>query len=135
MYLDGVTDAMLKGLNEQVSSMRYNIIDSAVSVALIYTLLPRYGVDGYIAVLFITELLNAFLSMNRLICVTDFSFSLKKDILRPLLAACLASVLVRQFANFFFSGIASTSLSLAAAVIFVFVIYTALLYLSKNICD
>jgi len=135
MYLDGVTDAMLKGLNEQMSSMRYNIIDSAVSVVLIYTLLPRYGVDGYIAVLFITELLNAFLSMNRLICVTDFSFSLKKDILRPLLAACLASVLVRQFANFFFSGIASTSLSLAAAVIFVFVIYTALLYLSKNICD
>ncbi len=135
MYIDGVTDAMLKGLNQQVSSMRYNIIDSAVSVILIYTLLPRFGVDGYIAVMFITELLNAFLSMNRLVCVTDFTFSLKKDILRPLLAACLSSFFVWRITYIFFNGMTASALPLVVAILSVFIIYIALLRLSKNICD
>lgn len=133
MYIDGVTDAMLKGLNEQVSSMRYNIIDSAVSVALIYTLLPRYGVDGYVAVIFITELLNAFLSMNRLISVTDFTFSLKKDILRPLLAVCLSAFAVCKMANLCFDGIAAGVASLTFGIIAFFLLYTGLLSVSKNI--
>jgi len=83
MYTDSVTDAMLKGLNQQVYSMRYNIIDSAVSVALIYTILPRFGVNGYVAIIFVTELLNAFLSINRLIRVTDFRISVFRHILLP----------------------------------------------------
>ena len=39
LYLDTVADAMLKGLDEQVSSLRYSIIDSAISVVLILSLI------------------------------------------------------------------------------------------------
>ncbi len=90
MYTDGVVDAMLKGLNKQVNSMRFNIIDSIVSVIMIYVLLPRFGVNGYIAVIFVTELLNAFLSLNCLIKTTDFKLSLRKNILVPLLAVLVS---------------------------------------------
>ncbi|MBE7036557.1 MAG: hypothetical protein E7403_04620 [Ruminococcaceae bacterium] len=86
MYSDGVVDSMLKGLNRQVSSMGFNIIDSAVSVVLIYTMLPRFGVNGYVMVIFITELLNAYLSLRCLMKTTDFRLSLFRDVLRP---ACL----------------------------------------------
>ncbi len=83
MYVDGIVDGMLKGLNQQVNSMWYNIIDSAVSVLSVIYFLPRYGIGGYITVIFISELLNAFLSINRLIKITDFKVNFFSWILIP----------------------------------------------------
>jgi len=87
MYLDTVVDGMLKGLGEQLASMRYNIIDSAVSVALVMLLLPRYGIDGYVFCVFITELLNASLSLARLMKVTKFHFKIFEFAAVPALCA------------------------------------------------
>lgn len=58
MYLDMAVDGMLKGLDQQLSSMRYNIIDSGLCVILVYFLIPRYSVKGYIITLFVSEILN-----------------------------------------------------------------------------
>lgn len=66
MYIDSVTDSLLKGLNEQVYCLKINIIDSAIRVPVIYMLLPRMGIYGYIAVLYGSELINLALSAGRL---------------------------------------------------------------------
>lgn len=66
MYIDTVTDSLLKGLNEQVYSLKVNIADSLLRIPLICFLLPRTGVWGYIAVLYISETLNLALSLHRL---------------------------------------------------------------------
>lgn len=71
MYLDMITDGMLKGLDQQIYSMRYNIIDSLLCVILVYFLLPKYAVKGYIFILYASEIINFFLSFNRLISVCD----------------------------------------------------------------
>ena len=87
MYLDTVVDGMLKGLGEQLASMRYNIIDAATSVALVILLLPRFGMDGYVFCVFVTELLNASLSLARLLKVTDFRFNIFEFAAVPALCA------------------------------------------------
>ena len=66
MYLDSVTDGMLRGLGQQVYSMRINILDSALCVILIYILLPLWAVKGYIFILFFSECFNFSLSFLRL---------------------------------------------------------------------
>ncbi len=71
MYLDSVTDGFLKGLDLQIYSMRYNIIDSFLCVIMVYFLLPVYSVKGYIFILYASEIINFFLSFNRLISVCD----------------------------------------------------------------
>lgn len=71
MYLDMITDGMLKGLDQQIYSMRYNVIDSLLCVILVYFLLPKYAVKGYIFILYASEIINFFLSFNRLISVCD----------------------------------------------------------------
>ncbi len=91
MYLDLVTDAMLKGLDQQVSVLRYSVIDSLISIVLIWALIPLYGVSGYIAVLFISTFVNAVLSINRLIEVTSIRFSLSNWLIKPLISVFLAS--------------------------------------------
>ena len=87
MYLDTVVDGMLKGLGEQMASMRYNIIDAAASVFLVIFLTPKFGVDGYVACVFITEILNASLSIGRLIKVTGVKFRAVEYALLPTLSA------------------------------------------------
>lgn len=74
MYLDMVTDGMLKGLDQQMHSMRYNIIDSSLCVILVYLLLPKYAVKGYIAILYISELINFYLSFGRLTRICEIRF-------------------------------------------------------------
>lgn len=71
MYLDMVTDGMLKGLDQQIYSMRYNIIDSLLCVILVYFLLPKHAVKGYIIILYVSELVNFHLSFGRLVSVCD----------------------------------------------------------------
>lgn len=71
MYTDMVTDGMLKGLDQQVHSMNYNMIDSAFCVILVAALLSKYSVKGYIFILYFSEILNFYLSLRRLLAVCD----------------------------------------------------------------
>ncbi len=71
MYTDTVTDGMLKGLDQQIQSMRYNIIDSALCVVMVWFLLPKYSVKGYIFILYASEIINFYLSLARLIKICD----------------------------------------------------------------
>lgn len=70
MYTDMVTDGCLKGLGEQMWSMGVNILDSALGVLLVWTLLPRGALGAYIAIISLDECLNFALSILRLRRVT-----------------------------------------------------------------
>ena len=66
MYLDHVTDSMLKGIGEQVFSMWVNISDSLLSVFFVWLLIPEMGILGYAVVIIIMESYNFLLSFIRL---------------------------------------------------------------------
>lgn len=100
MYLDGSVDSMLKGLGQQVYSMRVNIFDSLLSVILIVTLLPFYGIKGYVAVIFITELINTSFSILKLINVTSIKTPVVKWVVLPLICIVGATFVARLFFNF-----------------------------------
>lgn len=74
VYIDCVTDGCLKGLNQQLHSMLYNVMEGIINVVLLFILLPKTAIMGYIAVMYIKELFNAFLSIRRLSKVTQVDF-------------------------------------------------------------
>lgn len=65
-YVDLTCDGILKGLGLQMDSMRYNIIEAAVCLSMVLVLVPRWGIWGYVAMIFMGEILNFGLSINRL---------------------------------------------------------------------
>ena len=71
MYVDNVVDGMLKGLDQQMFSFRCNLADSLLRVAAVALLLPFWGMAGYAAILFFSEIFNASLSIYRLLRVTE----------------------------------------------------------------
>lgn len=70
MFSDIIVDGCLKGLGEHVWCMGVNILESAVSVVLVYTLLPRFGLGAFIFILYFDEVFNFLLSASRLVRVT-----------------------------------------------------------------
>ena len=87
MYLDHVSDQILKGIGEQVYSMWVNIADSFLSIILVFFLLPRMGVVGYAVVIIVMEAFNFLMSYARLRTRINVKIRLIPGFLLPLLFA------------------------------------------------
>lgn len=68
VYIDNVVDNILKSLDFQFFVMVINIIDLIVSICFIKTIIPKYGIEGYIFVLYFSEIFNFLLSLLFLKC-------------------------------------------------------------------
>jgi len=123
MYLDHVTDAMLKGIGEQVFSMWVNISDSLLSVILIWFLIPEMGISGYALVIIIMEAYNFLLSFIRLHKRIKFKVKSLLSFVLPFTEA-LTSAFIAD-ALFGFSGSLVTPLLLAAKIVFSLCIFIA----------
>jgi stage V sporulation protein B len=130
MYLDSTTDAMLKGLGEQLYSMNVNIIDALISVILVWLLLPIYGIEGYIFIIFLMELINFGLSASRLAMKTGLRPQLFKWVVKPVFCTVIATLISHFLFNRVFPrqemNAAGLTLHIAATV----VIYVALVRLT-----
>ncbi len=93
MYLDTVTDSMLKGLGEQLYSMRVNIADAAISVVGVWLLLPHYGLGAYFVILYFCEIFNTACSISRLLQRTGLHTELMRASV-SLLAAALGAAAI-----------------------------------------
>ena len=125
MYLDSMTDVMLKGMGQQFYSMIINIVDASLSTLLVWLMLPHYGIYSYIAIIYICELLNAALSVGRLLYVSGVKLNLVSWIIKPLVAVIGAISMARL--AFMLIGNYSTPAFLTWAIICCALIYLMLL--------
>ena len=121
MYLDHVTDAMLKGIGEVVYSMWVNIADSLLSVFLVCILIPKMGILGYGLVIIIMEAFNFILSFHRLRKRISFSLSFFKSTIGLLVAAMLAAYLTGE--SFVMCSGQSTALWLILKLLFALCVF------------
>ena len=123
LYLDGIVDSILKGLDQQVSSLKYNFSDSAIRVVLVWFLVPLWGVRGYLCILFFSTIFNAALSIRRLLVVSEVRLRFGDWVLKPALCAAFAAAVARLFQYLpFVSGIPS------AILIFLQLLFACVLY-------
>lgn len=90
LYCDAITDAMIKGLGQQKTSVRYNILTNILDVLFLFVLLPKYGMMGYFLSFTVTHLLNFILSLRCLLKISNVRIPIHIPILS--LAAMAVSV-------------------------------------------
>lgn len=95
LYLDVVVDSLLKGLDEQFNSMKYNFTDSLIRVILILLFMRFSGMAAYIAILFFSSVFNAMMSIRRLLTVSRVRIQLLQHILLPVLWSVLSAAFTR----------------------------------------
>lgn len=122
MYLDSAVDGMLKGLGEEVYCMRVNVLDSALCLVLVFVLVPSFGIDGFIALTIISEVVNFSLSVIRLHKVAPFRINIVKWMIYPV-GAISASSFAAKLAS-----AALPRLPLSARISLAVVLYGALCF-------
>ncbi len=70
MYLDTAVDSLLKGLGEQVYTMKVNIADAAAGLLFVCLFTPKWGIYGYILTMWLCEVGNLWASITKLGHVT-----------------------------------------------------------------
>jgi stage V sporulation protein B len=126
MYLESIVDGMLKGLNQQVSSLWYSILDSASRILLIIVLVPKKGMGGFLLIMVISNLLTSYLNLNRLLRVTGVQMRWGEWIVKPMVAVVISAG-ITFFVFRFASNIFHDSISyLLIGSTFISVLYIAL---------
>ena len=128
MYMDHVTDSMLKGVGEQVYSMWVNISDSVLSVLLVWFLIPRLGIMGYALVIVIMEGYNFTLSLLRLRRRLRIRLDIRGAFALPLAFSLIAALLTKSL--FLFAGSGAGALLLVLKLTFALSVIVALFALS-----
>ncbi len=130
MYIDSGVDAVLKGMGKQVYSMTVNIIDAGLSVILVWFLVPRFGIYGYIITIYATETINTILSVSKLLSVSHMRPKLLKCLVGPLFCIVGATAIAKLLLSFS-GGYEATALSLTLHILLVVSLYILFLLLSS----
>ena len=133
MYLDTATDAMMKGLGEQLYSMKINIADAALSLLLVVLLVPRFGIWGYIVTIYVSELFNTVCSITHLLVISRTPVRLCKWIYKPLACIVSATCIVQFVLEKSALQIESAPLSIILHIVAVILVYVALLRLTRAV--
>ncbi len=93
MYLDSISDGILKGLDQQVFSFRTAIADSVIRIILVLALLPKFGLYGFIGIMYFSNFLTCFLNVKRLLKVSNARLTVISEIVYPLISAFAVTLL------------------------------------------
>jgi len=121
-------DSMLKGLGQQVYTMKVNIIDAFVSVLAVWFLVPKLGLNGYIVVIFVSELINFSFSFTRMVAVAEAKGIFFRRIPLPVLAV-LGAVSGVKLLSRFLPFPAAPAMAAAVGIALAAMAYVALLLL------
>lgn len=93
MYLDTTVDNMLKGLGEHLYTMAINITDTLCSLVMVWILIPKMGIYGYITLIIISEIFNSSASIYKLVKITKMRFKVGKWFILPVIAIVVSTYL------------------------------------------
>lgn len=130
MYVDAAVDSMLKGMCEQLTSMRINVADALLSVLLIRFLVPHCGISGYLFAIWFSECFNTVLSITRLLTVGGARVRVVKWVWKPLLSVVGAT----WGAHLLFGGNAPVTVpALVLQIVVAVLLYAVLLLITRAV--
>ncbi len=97
MYLDSISDGILKGLDQQTFTFRTAISDSVIRIILILIFLPISGMRGFIIIMYFSNALTCFMNVRRLAKVSHAKLKIFKDLIFPLCLSVGVCFIVNSF--------------------------------------
>ena len=131
MYLDGVCDGMLKGLDCQRFTFWTALTDSALRLVLIPLILPVFGVRGFIGIMYFSNFFTCALNGLKLIKVSNAELDTFKTVFLPLFLALTSALLCKTLTSLIPSP--STLFYVIAVCTGTLTLYTVLMFSSKCI--
>lgn len=128
MCLEMVVVSILQGLGQQTSTMRYSLCDCVLRVAMVYFLIPRYGINGFTLMVVVSNLFTSALNLRRLLMLTKIRLQINDWLIKPTLAAIASGQAVKAVCNFYLFDALSVWQGLALGLCIIAVVYIAVLF-------
>lgn len=96
MYLDSVSDGILKGLDQQRFTFFTAVGDSSLRILLILLVLPRFGLLGFLGIMYLSNLLTALLNVGRLLAVSGARLDAVRVLLLPFSGALIIVLFLKE---------------------------------------
>lgn len=128
MYVEVVTDAILKGLGKQVSCLKYSIFDTLFRITTIYLFLPIKGISAFIGIMIISNITTSSLNFNKLLDSTKLKVQISNWILKPLVAALGGATFSKFILNMLFHYNVASTFRLVLGIILSGIIYFIILF-------
>ncbi|HBL85484.1 MAG: hypothetical protein A2Y17_06205 [Clostridiales bacterium GWF2_38_85] len=94
MYMETICDGLLKGIGQQMATLRYNIYNSILRIIAIMILIPKFGVIGYLIILIISNTFSFFLMYCKLKKITEFKQRYLTSIIIPLIISVITGIFI-----------------------------------------
>ena len=99
MYLESVTAGLLKGLDCQLDMLYYNTFDSILRITAVLTVLPFFGIKGYLGIMIVSNIFTCSLSAVCLFRSAQIKPDMVNWLLVPIGVSLLGGVLGKMVAN------------------------------------
>lgn len=99
MYLESIATGLLHGLGQQMSTLRYNLANSALRICAVLFFVPRYGLDGFLWIMIASNLYTSLACLRRLIRVSGIRIR-ARQIALPVLCCALAILTLQVYKQF-----------------------------------
>lgn len=129
MYMDHIIDCILKGLNKQFGVMCCNILDLSITTCFIYFLLPVLGINGYIASILFSELLNFSVSFFQLIKYSKMKIDIIDWVIIPVICSLISYFII----IIFHFNLVDLRINLIANIILFVLVYLFLFFVINKI--
>ncbi len=97
MYLDAICDGILKGLDQQKFTFRVSVCDSALRIVFTLLFLRRFGIYGFIGIMYFSNALTGSLNTGRLLKVSGLKPNLTKQFIMPICLSLTVCLCVSTF--------------------------------------
>ena len=132
MYVDNIVDGILKGLNEQVAVMCCNIIDLIVTITIIFFLVPKIGLMGFVISIIVSEILNFTISCIQLKKRINYVIPIFSSIILPIIASFFAYFITSLLKISFSSIVIGLIFNITIFIVVFLIIVSGLNILLKN---
>ena len=99
MYLDAISDGILKGLDQQKFTFFTSVGDSALRILLILLLLKQYGIYGFIGIMYFSNLFTCILNTKRLLKTSGANIDFSQTVFLPTCGAFFLCFVARFLLN------------------------------------
>lgn len=100
MYLDSISDGILKGLDQQNFSFRTAVSDSTLRIIFILLILPLTGMMGFIGIMYFSNFFTCYLNVKQLCKISKARLKFFGEILFPILIAFSTCYIIRSLLLF-----------------------------------
>ncbi len=130
MYIDSISDAILKSLDEQIATFKSSVTDSMIRLILIFLFLAKGGITFFVIVMYFSNIYTSMLNFFRMYKVTKFKLDFINTFTLPIIFALFSGFTASNillFLNF------KDIVFLCAFFLFALIIYLFLLVCFKVI--